>query len=339
MKNRVNKKIFKALALAIAATMAISSPISVVAEDNIAAHVNEINDYNVEAKSSPDENSSEYHNVEQSNSAEANFKREESAEAQAAAAEAASIAASVDGAINVEKRQEAVDNANTKVEAAEAAAATLDGTPATEDAEEVKGQKDIVQDAITAADTAVGHINDENPTGVAIEVKEANDAAATANSAYQGLVTAAGNNAGSAWETVNGTKDKDGAADKLDDLKSDVNEYNAEVNKDQWGVYGDAFTANGKNWENFKDVVAVNSTTAELNEKIEAAETEADLNALKDDAKANVEAATQAVSDAKDNLDAAIAKYNNYAMKYNKPLYGKNAVDYTAEDVAAAGIT
>jgi hypothetical protein len=342
MKNRFNQRIFKAVAMAIAATMAFSSPLSVVAEDNvdpIESHQNTIKDYGVDAKSSPDENSSEYHNVEKSNSAEANFKREESAEAQEAAAEAASIAAAVDEAVNVEKRQEAVNNADAKVDAAEDAAKILDGTSDTEDTEAVKGQKEIVQDAIDDAKTAVGDKTAENLTGVAKEVKEANDAAATANSAYQEFVTAAGNNAGSAWETVNGTKDKDGAADKLDDLKSDVNEYNAEVNKDQWAVYGDAFTANGKNWENFKDVEAVNNTTAELNEKIDAAESEADLNALKDDAKANVEAATQAVSDAKDNLEAAIAKYNNYAMKYNKPLYGKDTVDYTAEDVAAAGIT
>ncbi len=340
MKNRFNQRIFKAVAMAIAATMAFSSPLSVVAEDNvdpIKSHQNTINDYEVDAKSSPDEDSAEYHNVEQSNSAEANFKREESAKAQAAAAEAASIAASVDEAVNVEKRQEAITNADTKVDAAEDAAKEL-GQAATKD-KEATGQNKVVQDAIDDAKTAVGDKTAENPTGVAKEVKEANDAAATANSAYQELVTAAGNNAGSAWETVEDTKDKDGAADKLDDLKSDVNEYNAEVNKDQWAVYGDTFTANGKNWENLKDVAAVNSTTAELNEKIEAAESEADLNALKDDAKANVEAATQAVSDAKDNLEAAITKYNNYAMKYNKPLYGKDKVDYTAEDVAAAGIT
>lgn len=342
MKNRFNQRIFKAVAMAIAATMAFSSPLSVVAEDNIdpiKSHENTIIDYGVTAKSSPDESSSEYHNVEQSNSAEANFKRVESAAAQAAAAEAASIAADVADAVDVTNRQTAADNASAMVSAAEVAAATLDGTPATEDIEKVTGQKEIVQDAIDDAKDAVEGNAEKKINGVKGEVKEANDAAATANSAYQELVTAAGNNAGSAWETVNGTKDKDGAADKLDDLKSDVNDYNAEVNKDQWAVYGDAFTANGKNWENFKDVAAVNSTTAELNEKIDAAESEADLNALKDDAKANVKAAEQAVSDAKDNLEAAIAKYNNYAMKYNKPLYGKDTVDYTAEDVAAAGIT
>ncbi len=339
MKNRFNQRIFKAVAMAIAATMAFSSPLSVVAEDNITNPDEIIN--NIDAQSAPKRSADEYKNLEQSTSQEASDKRTDLKNAQDAAADAASIASSVENAIDATNRQIAVDNASALVSAAETAANAL-GQAATED-QEATGQNKVVQDAINAADAAVGDINDKNPTGVAKEVQEANDAASTANSDYKDLVTAAGNNASSAWETVNGTKDKDGAADMLGELKSDVQEYNNEVIQDQSGVYGDAFTAYGKNWENFKDVVAVNSKTAELNEQIEAAETAGDVEALrnlKSEAEDNVEAASQAVSDAKDNYAAAIAKYNYYAMKYNKPLYGETEIEKDREaNLEKAGIT